>query len=726
MLLLVSISNVYMGILMMVCKRLSIIFLPFLVAVCFSFISTQSHAQQFTSWQQEPHSKIRLAVATRQGETAYITTEVELEKGWKIYWREAGDAGFPTSIALESDEIVEQKMLWPYPKRSITEQGGIRLESYVYEENVKFPALILLKDGGAAFNVKAKVEYGICKEICIPVQTELALAVDPSKSSKVDVAYMKDTLTPIPSLNGANGFFIDPESISIESLENEIFLHVELASEEGFMSDADVFVDGVENFGFFAPNIEKINEQRRRYTFPVKAFVASDDLTNQLITITAVNNAQAVEYSYILPLLSAVKVVSDSVKAEKKLPELSIFWVILFAFIGGFILNIMPCVLPVLSIKLLGMMRHHNDFNPHIVRLNFLSAASGIVASFLVLALLVIGLKFFGVAVGWGFHFQQPYFIIIMVLILTLFACNMWGMYEFKLSSFIGTKAGVLSQKEGLLGHFLTGVLATLLATPCTAPFLGTAVGFALSQGTIHILVAFLSMGLGLAAPYLVVSFKPTLVSWLPKPGRWMLWVKAVLGVFLLITAFWLVWVIAEQLGVNGAKALGVCIAIIIISLIPGFWKSSKMRGFMVLGAMLCALSLPQGYYVGKKEEASSQSAHSFWKPFDEESISSLVASNKVVFVDVTADWCLTCKFNELWAFNADSVKLRMQEEDVVAMRADWTNRNEQILSFLQKHQRQGIPFNIVYSKKHPEGVVLPELLTEKIILEALEDARHP
>lgn len=364
-------------------------------------------------------------------------------------------------------------------------------------------------------------------------------------------------------------------------------------------------------------------------------------------------------------------------------------------------------------------MQHSGKEKRHI-RTSFLSSAAGIVVSFLVLAGIVSGLREAGSAVGWGFHFQQPLFLVFMVLVITLFAANLWGFFEINLpSSMTSWLAGA-----GHSSHFFSGMLATLLATPCSAPFVGTAIGFAFQWGTDTIFMIFFFMGLGLAAPYLLIALWPKMVSGLPKPGAWMLRVKAFLGALLFGTALWLIWIFAAQRGNAASLALLACI--MAMSLVLWTKKQQAIPGLVALLAII-ALSgiifyLP---YSGMQPKEEVRADETIWQPFDEQAIPALVRQGKTVFVDVTADWCVTCKANKLLVLDTPEIKTKLLELNVVAMEADFTNPSREISLYLNRFNRYGIPFNAVYGPGVPQGIVLPELLTKEAVIRALEQATH-
>jgi suppressor for copper-sensitivity B len=349
------------------------------------------------------------------------------------------------------------------------------------------------------------------------------------------------------------------------------------------------------------------------------------------------------------------------------------------ALLGGLLLNVMPCVLPVLVLKLTSVLQHGGGEGEH-VRLSFLATAAGIVSAFLALAASLVGLKLAGHEIGWGIQFQQPVFLAILATICLVFAANLWGLFQVPLPAMAGDlalTADTRVRNHKMLGAFLTGVFATVLATPCSAPFVGTAIGFALSRGGTEIFAIFLAMAIGLSLPYLAVAAAPHLAVMLPRPGRWMVWLRKALGVSMAATALWLGWVLAGQVGLLQATPA---------------------------------------------DQAQGEAVH--WQAFDPATIPELVASGKTVFVDVTADWCLTCKVNKSLLLDPPPVSTLLNQDNVVPMVADWTRPDPAISRFLAQHNRYGIPLNVVYGPKAPQGIVLPEICSAETMVEAIKQAQ--
>ena len=398
------------------------------------------------------------------------------------------------------------------------------------------------------------------------------------------------------------------------------------------------------------------------------------------------------------------------------LPETGLLTVLGLALLGGLILNLMPCVLPVLSIKLLSAVSHGGR-ERGAVRLSFLASAAGLLFSFMVLAAGAIALQLGGLAVGWGIQFQQPVFLAAMAAVVTLFACNLFGFFEIPLPGWLSGTAQ-LGDNHSLGGHFVTGAFATLLATPCSAPFLGTAVGFALSRGPGEILAVFAALGLGLALPYLLIAAAPGLATALPRPGPWMVTLRRLLGLALAGTAVWLLSVVAVQLSLTVALVLAGLFAVL------GLILFARHRGHLALlptragATALVAAAIAVAALARDPAPAIAEATD--WVPLDRQAIARHVADGQVVFVDVTAEWCITCQVNKTLVLDQAEIAGLLGGEGVVAMRGDWTRPDPMIADYLASFGRYGIPFNVVYGPEAPAGVTLPELLSRSAVMEAL------
>ena len=343
----------------------------------------------------------------------------------------------------------------------------------------------------------------------------------------------------------------------------------------------------------------------------------------------------------------------------------------------------------------------------------------------MVLAGVTIVLKQMGFALGWGVQFQQPIFLVALVFLLTFFAANMWGLLEIQLPRWLADGLGNAAYHPKLAGDFATGAFATLLATPCSAPFLGTAVGFALASGPQDIGVIFFALGFGMALPYLAVALYPRIAIALPRPGAWMVGLRWWLGFALALTAVWLDWVLAAQITVRYAAFIGLCMAGVVILLALAH-KSTVSKRTIFIGIVEFLLVSLVLAFVGASLPKSQPEVDRLWVPFDENALAADVQEGKVVFVDVTADWCLTCKANKKFVLSSEAVQQRLFHSDVIAMQADWTNPDPIIIDFLHKHKRYGIPFNIVFGPSASQGIPLPEILMPDDVMNALDAAKKP
>jgi suppressor for copper-sensitivity B len=658
-----------------------------------------------TPWVKLDNSQVRVVAGADDAGKLGAGLGIQLDEGWDTYWRTPGDAGIPVAIdTTGSTNLKSLTILWPVPTRVV--QFG-NLETFIYTHNVMFPLTVEAENKAAPVHLKMKVKYAACKEICtfLSHEFELDLAADKKLSPEETKLFKEADAKLATPLNQQTDITIVSNALDKDASH----IRIEATSLKGF-TKPDLYIEGGTSFRF-AENEITLSDGNKKAVFlaPVQALMSTQTIADKELTFTLADKGQGVEWK-------AVPVNVASYGFGHFLLMLG------FAIIGGLILNIMPCVLPVLSLKILGVMKKSGKESP-IVRRSFLASATGIITSFMVLATLVVGLKAAGQTVGWGFQFQEPYFLIVLSLILTFFAANLFGFFEIRLPQFLSNFELTKSHKsEGYLEHFLTGVFATLLATPCSAPFLGTAIGFAFSQGAFEVFALFFAMGIGLSLPYLAFAAFPKLVKLLPKPGAWMVKAKLVLGALLLATAVWVLWVLASQEGVITSLAITVMLAMLIIA----FKLPKKLRLGTVAALTIVCLLLPMLLMEKHEEQQPAEAAVStdLWQDFDLGRVKTLVADGNVVLVDVTADWCLTCKANKLLVLDTAVVVDLLKMPHTVAMKADWTNRDQAIADYLKTFGRYGIPFNVVYGPGAPKGIALPELLSEDKLRKALEKAR--
>ena len=687
-------------------------------AVAIALAAPAAARAQQSAWGGIDEAQVRLVsgvTAAGKKESIPLGLEFKLVQDWKVYWRSPGDAGFPPRLDWSgSKNFQSAEISWPAPERF----SVLGFETVGYHDEVVLPISARLEKPGATADFALKVDYLACSEICVPVTANLSLAL-PAGSSQPSpfAASIESFREKIPDDGTRHGLAI--ETVAARDAATGTRLEVVARANKGF-SDPDLFVEGPERIYFGVPKVA-LSEGGRKAVLSMSVSGAGGAVPRVVgddVTLTLVDGAQAME--------TRAKIAAGPPLAPREgLPETSAleFAVILaLAFLGGLILNLMPCVLPVLSLKLLSVIEAGHETRR--ARIGFLAASAGIITCFLGLAAVAVAFKAAGVAVGWGLQFQQPVFLIAMALVVTLFACNLWGLFEIRLPGWLADSAERATAGRGLAGNFLTGVFVTILATPCSAPFLGTAVGFALARGAGEIFVVFIALGIGLASPYLLAAAAPDLARFLPKPGHWMVTLKKILALALAATAVWLLSVLAAQTSIQAA----VVVALILVTLAVALIAAARLplfRGMDILIAVglgaLAFLAPP----LMPREEAPRLAAAGLWQGFDAALIPSLVTTGKVVLVDVTADWCLTCKVNEALVLDTPDVAALTRDGDLVAMRADWTRRDDAIGAYLMTFGRYGIPFNAVYGPGAPTGIALPELLTKDALMNAIERARQ-
>ena len=674
-----------------------------------------------TGWLEGPKADIRLISATTAvggRESIPLGIEVRLDDGWKTYWRSPGDAGIPPHVAWDkSANLASTAFYWPAPIRF----KYYELETFGYEKQVVFPVTARLRNAGEALELRAQVDLLICDDVCIPHSYDASLDLpagpaNPSEFANIINRYQNQ----VPGDGSRAGLVFEGADVSGGDIKPVI--RTAFRADTPFETP-DLLVEGSGDVVFSNPEFRFLEKGHVLLASVTVEDIfregAAVDLESNLLTFTLIDGVRSIETS-TKPLAGGLAHIGPGGLAATTLLS-----IMALALIGGLILNLMPCVLPVISIKLLSVVRHGGG-DPREVRLGFLATTAGIVVSFLALGSFAVGVKSAGLVVGWGIQFQQPLFVVTLVVILTLFAANMWGLFEVCLPGKVSDVAVAASNRNSLGGQFFQGAFAAVLATPCTAPFLGTSIGFALSRGALEIYAIFLTLGVGMALPFLLVAVFPTLASRLPRPGPWMSSVKKFLSFALIATVVWLLSVLAVQVSVEAA----IVIAFLMATIFSLFALRNRMpaaRG-RALGAgvftaavlaFLAPIALP-ALGIGVEDSVRVAARDEAWVPLDEAAIPALLAKGNVVFVDVTADWCITCQVNKKRVLDTKAMIDTFERGNVILMRADWTKPSVTIARYLASFNRFGIPFNVIYGPESPRGVVLPELLSEHTVLDGL------
>jgi suppressor for copper-sensitivity B len=672
-------------------------------------MSTGSARAAATDWVGDSRAAVRLITAA-DNVTADSTLEAGLEfrfaKGWHGYWRTPGDAGIPPAVDwTASENISNGKISWPAPHRLVIDA----LQNSVYENDVVLPVKLFLKHVQTNTQIKASITYAACSEVCVPLQADLTLALPTGAGgNSAQSGLISSAQRRVPGSPDAAG--VDVIGVRFAGPASKSTLVVDLKSRSGVFVQPDLLVEGA---GDGIPPAPKVDLQDAGKAARLTVRLAALPPAGHPLTLTLIDENRTAEFT--VPA------------AQQAIPESSslFFAALLSALLGGLILNLMPCVLPVLSIKLFAFTREAGG-SLRDVRLGSAATASGIIFSFLLLAASLIGLKWSGATLGWGIQFQQPWFLAGMAVLTVLFAASFFEWLPIGLPNSI---ANVASKRSGgpMIESFLTGVFATLLATPCSAPFVGTAVGFALARGPSEILVIFVCLGLGMALPYWMAASFPGCVRWLPRPGPWMLVVRKFLGILLLGTAAWLTYVLWSTAGVWTAAVTAALLACLLgyraLISVPVMGQiaslASRRSGLITAGLVVVPLIVSFSGAPPVSQAAAAQE----WQAFDLDALPGLIAGGNTVLVDVTATWCLTCKVNDVRVLENAEVRSRLQQPHVIRMRADWSRPNPYIADYLHRFARYGIPFDVVYGPQQPDGEALPELLTTSALIRAIDQA---
>jgi thiol:disulfide interchange protein DsbD len=677
------------------------------------------------------HLEVELAPQTRSaapGSTIYVAVRQKIASGWHTYWRNPGDAGQATQLTWtlpkgwKAGEIV-----WPTPQRFVTGP----LMNYVYADEVYLPVPIEAPASarpGETVAIRAKADFLVCSDICVPESTEVSLELPVTAgSAELDPRFGEAVSKALAAAPKPEGL---PAAFAFDGTA------VKLAVTGPAVRGADV------SHAYFFPYdgaaIEHIKPQKAErgaegltlILEPGQAFKAGKPPSGMAGVLSLGDRAYVIE-AEPGPIPAGAYGLSAAVTttpAGAGAPAMGLLAAAAFAFLGGLILNLMPCVFPVLSMKAAALARHVE--HPRAARAEGLAFLAGVVATFLVLAGVLIAARAGGQAVGWGFQLQSPAVVAVLALLMLLVGLNLSGVFQLG-TSVQGAGAG-LSARGGLAGAFFTGALAVVVAAPCTAPFMAGAIGWAVTQPPAAALLVFLFLGLGLAAPFTILSFAPGLFRRLPPPGGWMEGFRRVLAFPMYGAAAWLAWVFAVQ---AGTLALPFLFAAALAAAFAAWaWgvgqRASRPLPPRVAAAVAVLAAVPLlvvGAQMSAPAAASAQTAPAgpgiASEPWSPERVAALRAQGRPVFVDFTAAWCVTCQVNERTALAGRRVADAFARTGAVYLKADWTNRNDAIAKALAEHGRSGVPLYLVYGPTG-EPTILPQLLTEGAVAAAIEKAK--
>ncbi len=686
---------------------------------------------------QTPHAEAELIAQDTHavpGKRTTVALRIRHEPEWHTYWRNPGDSGVATRIAWTlPDGVTAGPIQWPVPERIPVGP----LANYGYEDELLLLTDLQVPAGwppGTPIPIEAKAEWLICKEICLPGGATLSLSVPTATSAtRPDPAHASAFARTRASLPSAG----DGWRIAYSVTDTHIVLDAMPPAGVNLPpSGLQFFPDVPEVIDNPSPQTqERVPEGLRLLLTAAAVFTGKLETLSGLLVAGEGADRIAVEISAPYPggapkvraadpnaQMSAqdIRRAAGSPAAAPAAPDLGLLLALVFAFGGGLVLNLMPCVFPVVSIKVLGFVEQaHGDRAE--LRNHGLAFAGGIVVCFWIVAGALLALRASGEALGWGYQLQSPLVVTALAVLFFLLGLNLSGWFE--IGTRVQTLAGSAESGTGLGGAFLSGMLATAVATPCTAPFMGAALGFALTQPALASMAVFTALALGMGLPYVLLSFFPALTAWLPRPGRWMETLKQFLAFPLYLTVVWLVWVLGEQLGTTAAARL--LAGLVLLAAAIWAWRRLTAAGGAVgavVSALFVAAAAWSAWPVDEPDSPRTGTAHGAWGAYSDDELRRLRAEGPV-FVDFTAAWCVTCQVNKRVVLQSDSVEAAFASSKVARLRADWTNRDEAITRALAKLGRSGVPVYAVYPGGGGDPELLPELLTKDLVLAALDRA---
>ncbi|MCM2343179.1 MAG: thioredoxin family protein [Alphaproteobacteria bacterium] len=694
-------------------------------------------AQAQTPASEEPrHAQIRVLPERNTlaaGEILTIAIEQTLEDGWHSYWINAGDSGTPPEIFWTLPAgFVASEINWPTPHKIL--YSG--LLNYGYEDTAILLQRIQAPDPLPTGPLTLAAEFTIlvCKDICIPETSRHSFTLNDGTVIN-HTTLITDARSKMPRTEGWSGTYSEENGVLIATVtpQNPSDMQNIQIDTAALIPYEWGVVDNPATVTITTDKDSLILRQKRGD----RALTEIKDIRTLLTYNDKDNILQGVELTLTATIpaagTAAPSFASDNsplTAAPGPSQPLSLLTALLFAVLGGLILNLMPCVFPVLSLKAISLSKM-SDKEQTYAAVSGLAYTAGIILSFSLIAAILMALKAGGAQIGWGFQLQNPMVVYALALLLFVIGLNLSGVFLLQ-GSF--TNAGQkLAQQNGWRGAFFTGVLATLVATPCTAPFMGVAMGFALTQPAVQGMTIFLALGLGLALPYLLLTLIPPLRKLLPRPGAWMETFKQFLAFPMYASAAWLVWVFAQQAG--GMSILAALTGMIAVAFTLWAWghrPQHKLARFLVSSLILLIFiaGLATGFAEALKPlpmkapatVASHIPADGIWESFSQNRLDELLQGDEAVFVDMTAAWCITCKVNERVALDIPETRMLFAEKGVRALKGDWTNQNPEITKFLDSHGRKGVPLYVYYGPRDPDSglrpapVVLPQILTPALV----------
>jgi thiol:disulfide interchange protein DsbD len=681
--------------------------LPHLAITALTLAAFPTSADAQVARTSTAHVQLELvspAPVVQNGATSYFAIRQRIAPGWHTYWRNPGEAGLPTRLTWTLPPGWHAgDMLWPAPRRTIA--AGVM--SYVYSDSVLLPVAISAPPPAGAENsadLRVKVEMLVCSDVCIPEHAELKLTLPLSSSP--------------PSLQSTAAREIQAAVESIPKPEPLRALFIRRGNSLELLLSGRA-IKGASSAYFYPYEKDAIG-----YAAPEIVKSTGDGLTLRILAgeIVPRELAGVLELPDRRPL--EIRATYGALPESKDPGSLQIIVAALLALAGGLVLNLMPCVFPILSLKAVTLAKHPRDALS--ARKEGLAIFAGILATFLLLAFAVVGVHSAGNTFGWGFQLQSPWVVLVLALLLFIMGLNLSGVFE--VGAWLQGTGSRLTTTQNLAGSFLTGALAVIVATPCTAPLMAPALGWAVIQPPAIAFTIFAALAVGFAQPYLALAFSPQILSMLPKPGPWMLTFKAALAFPLYASAAWLAWVFVRQQGVDALP--GLFAAAIALGLACWCWgliqRGTGGRLAAAVGMIATLAALPFAVLTAQPSDAPQIAAGAVtgqwserWSP---ERLAKLTAYHRPVFVDFTAAWCIACEINNHLVLKSDAVREAFRRTGTTLLVADWTNGDPAITQELSRFQRSGVPLYVVYDRSG-RSTILPQILTVGAVKQAVDVA---
>ncbi len=615
-----------------------------------------------------------------------IGIRMDMQKNWHTYWKNPGDSGGPIKVNWShNDNISISELYWPTPSLIPYEP----LMTYGYKNFVIFPFEIINSNNKNSF-IEASIDFLICDDVCVP-----------------EKAFIKTNLQDIETDNSLNDWFlkVPAQTLPIKASFEKDFINIRFSSPFNVTS-AIFFIDN-QNIVEHAHD-QILSKEENNYLLKVKKIDDAKPFDN-LSGVISINNNE----SFIID--------AEIDGAPQNSLNISFIQALIFAFVGGLILNLMPCVFPIISLKVLSFVSMSNQ-SPEKIRAHALSFCTGVMISFLMIGLAMILLKQAGLFLGWGFQLQSP--LVVGLLSLLMFIIGLVLLSDINIGSSL-TRLGGVGSSDNLIGSFSTGILAVIVASPCTAPFMGAALGYALIQPSGVTLPIFSALGLGFAFPYFILSASPSLINYLPKPGNWMVTLKEFFAFPMFATSIWLIWVFSFQTSSN--EVIFLLITILLISLL--IWIASKInkpnyRMIIFIFAVFIIFFQFKDIPSQKIQSPNAMKLENFnYVEWNENIENEYQSKNQAYLINFTAAWCITCQTNDKIALSRPNIKEYIYENNIEYVVADWTNKNDEILKTLESYNRNGVPLYIFWKPGMKKSKILPAILTEQILLDSFNNS---